>query len=217
MSGKPLLPRPCLMLVTEPHPNLVEVVKCGIAGGVNIVQLRSAVQTGEAACAVLDTAQQVDADVRGDTLLLINYWYWLVRKTDADGAHLPETGMFTVGSTRSSLPHSLIGQSVHTVASAINAEHNGADYLVAGTVYASQSHPELAPQGLEYLRAVCASVTIPVIAIGGITPARVAECIEAGAAGVAVLSPIMRVADPEAAARAYWNALQSAWEAKQCT
>ena len=73
----------------------------------------------------------------------------------------------------------------------------GVDYLIAGTIFASPSHPDIAHQGLDFLRAVCAAVTIPVLAIGGVTPENAGECLAAGAAGVAVLSALMRAADPQ--------------------
>ena len=63
------------------------------------------------------------------------------------------------------------------------AEGDGADYLIAGTIFASQSHPEIAPAGVEFLRQVCEAVSIPVLAIGGVTPENVGECIEAGRGG----------------------------------
>ncbi len=113
--------------------------------------------------------------------------------------------------------HKLVGQSVHSVSEALVSAQSGYEYLVAGTIFASQSHPDGQAQGLDYLRDVCAAVTIPVVAIGGITPDRVAGCIEAGAAGVAVLSPIMRADDPQLIAQDYRQALDSAWKAKQCT
>lgn len=202
------------MLVTEPHANLLEIVTQAIAGGVNVVQLRA--KDNNAIFDLFDAAWALNTDMRGDVLLLINYWYWLVRKTDADGAHLPENCMFTLGGVRANQPEYLLGQSVHSVDQAIVSASGGADYLIAGTIFASQSHPDVAPQGLGFLHDVCASVALPTLAIGGITPARVAECIEAGAAGVAVLSPLMRAADPEAVAGEYWRALQEAWKAKQC-
>ena len=81
----------------------------------------------------------------------------------------------------------LIGRSVHTVTEARHAEEDGgADYLIFGTVFPSAGKPEGHPiAGVEGLAAVCASVRLPVLAIGGVTVARVADVAAAGAAGIA--------------------------------
>lgn len=199
------------MLVTEPHRDLVDIVAAAVRGGVDVVQLRD-----KAAGPLEVTATALDLwDVtRPPTLLVVNgASVYTVRKS-ASGMQLSMTAC-----RETPLHHGqwLTGVSVHSPAEAQEAAQWGADYVVAGTVYASQSHPDVAPQGIEYLREVCASVSIPAIAIGGVTPARVAECVAAGVAGVAVLSPIMRAADPQAAAREYRQALDAAWKAIPCT
>lgn len=198
------------MLVTKPHPRLSDVVAQAVAGGVNVVQLRDKAATR---FDLVATALGLWDVTRPPTLLIINGAdNYAVRKA-ASGTQLSLAAFRAM-----SLEHkySLWGVSVHTVAEAREAEQIGADYLVAGMIFASQSHPHVAPQGLDFLRDVCASVTIPTLAIGGITPALVAECVKAGAAGVAVLSPIMRAADPQHTAQEYWRALQDAWKTKQC-
>lgn len=128
------------------------------------------------------------------------------------GVHLPE-GRLTVEATRRILsPGDLVGRSVHSVDAACEAAAQGVDYLVAGTIFASQSHPDRPPAGLGFLRDVCAAAPVPVLAIGGVTPQNLKLCLEAGAAGVAVLSPIMRATDPKAAAQAYRVALDGNWK-----
>lgn len=205
---KPTLPRPVLMLVTEPHPDLVDIVAAAVRGGVNVLQWRDKISSTSDA---FDAVWDIGAITLENTVLLINgaQYLGMIRRVDAQGLHLSADEAQKWLTAFGEKSDRLTGCSVHTVNEAVFAAASGADYLVAGTVYASQSHPDIAPQGVEYLREVCASVRIPVVAIGGITPARVQECMAAGAAGVAVLSPIMRTADPEAVARDYWNALQS--------
>lgn len=211
MSGRHVLLQPCLMLVTEPHPNLREVVGQALAGGVNTVQLRDkAAQRFE----LMATAQELRPLVQPPNLLIVNGDYGAVARAGADGTQMSRAPTRTIAADGG---RGLLGVSVHSAADAREAEQLGADYLIAGTVFASQSHSDVAPQGLDYLRDVCAAVSIPTLAIGGITPARVGICINAGAAGVAVLSPIMRADDPEAVAREYCLALDAAWKAKQCT
>lgn len=84
-----------------------------------------------------------------------------------------------------------IGVSVHAVAEATAAEAWGADYLIAGHVFATACKPGLPPRGIGFLAEIAAAVSIPVLAIGGITPARLADIRHTGAAGVCVMSAAM--------------------------
>ena len=90
-----------------------------------------------------------------------------------------------------------IGASVHALQEAIDAESQGADWVVFGPVYDTPSKRAYGPaQGLARLEEVARAVGVPVIAIGGITPERVAEVRAAGAAGVAVISAILEADSP---------------------
>lgn len=99
------------------------------------------------------------------------------------------------------LPQGWIGRSVHTEAEAEAAALEGADYLVAGAVYATSSHPGIAGGGPALIRAA-AEFGLPVIAIGGVTPQRAPELRAAGAYGVAAISALWRADDPAEAALA---------------
>lgn len=111
----------------------------------------------------------------------------IVLAAGAAGVHLPERDI-SVGAARSLLGERLVGRSVHTLESALRAEHDGADYVVFGPVWASPSHRETAPAGIEALAEVAHRLRIPVLAIGGVTTKqRVAECHAAGAAGYAAI------------------------------
>lgn len=90
-----------------------------------------------------------------------------------------------------------IGVSVHSLQEARNAEQTGASYLSAGHIYETDCKKDLPPRGLSFLAEVCRSVSIPVYAIGGIHPQNAKSCIEAGAEGVCLMSPLMRTKDPE--------------------
>lgn len=88
-----------------------------------------------------------------------------------------------------------IGRSVHDTTAARNAAHDGADYVIAGTTYASASHPGHAAHGPAFIGAVV-SVAPRVIAIGGITAERAVDVRAAGAYGVAAISGIWDASDP---------------------
>jgi len=76
---------------------------------------------------------------------------------------------------------------VHSLQSAVDAERDGADFVIFGPVWPSESHAGMPPQGLEALAAVARAVRIPVLAIGGVNEERIAECEAAGAAGYAAI------------------------------
>jgi len=180
-----------------------------VAGGVDLVQWRDKTNSPE----ILHRLAPSIKSAVGSALWVVNGPPALGK---SNGVHLSESRSATdfIANALDGM-NKLIGCSVHTVVNAKRAEANGAHYLVAGTIFASQSHPEVEPAGLGFLKEVCQAVTIPVLAIGGVTPGRVKGCIQAGAAGVAVLSPIMRAADPEAMAREFRQALDAAWEERQ--
>jgi thiamine-phosphate pyrophosphorylase len=102
----------------------------------------------------------------------------------ADGVHLGRTDE---GAERAKEHGLLLGLSAASLAEALEVAEL-ADYIGAGPVWATPSKPEPDPPiGLEGLREICAGVNVPVVAIGGIDPSNAAECIRAGAAGVAVI------------------------------
>ena len=87
-----------------------------------------------------------------------------------------------------------LGISVTKRREAAIAEYAGATYLGAGPIWETPSKPDAAPPiGLDGLRDICLSVSIPVVAIGGIDSSNAADCIRAGAAGVAVIRAIAEI------------------------
>lgn len=108
--------------------------------------------------------------------------------------HLPVT---MLPPRRDSVPGiARIGCSVHSRDEAVRAEDWGADYLIAGHIFATDSKAGRPPRGVDFLADVCRSVSIPVFAIGGLTPERMPAILNAGAAGACVMSQAMTAADP---------------------
>lgn len=105
---------------------------------------------------------------------------------------------------RDKFPTLKIGCSVHSLKEAEEKANAGANYIIYGHIYETNSKKGLKPRGVEALSKMTKSVSIPVIAIGGITPERALEVTKAGASGVAVLSYIFLAANP------YENAKQLA-------
>jgi len=111
----------------------------------------------------------------------------------ADGAHLGERSLPLVEACRFVRERSvgkpfLLGVSTHGVKFVQEAQANGADYAIFGPVFATPSKLQYGPpKGLEQLAAACKSVSIPVLAIGGISLENARDCVEAGAAGIAAI------------------------------
>jgi thiamine-phosphate diphosphorylase len=106
-----------------------------------------------------------------------------------------------------------IGWSAHDDGDVARAAADGADFVVLGTIYASASHAGAAPAGVASVAQAASIATVPIVAIGGITPARAAEVMAAGAYGAAVLGGVWHESDPAAAAAAYVAAMKAQTEA----
>ena len=105
----------------------------------------------------------------------------------AGGIHLTEGDLATVDARRLA-PDLLVGRSVHTAAGAQEAAAAGADYLVFGPIWTTPSHPDARGVGLDALREVAISVRpVPVLAVGGVDPARTERVMRTGAAGWAAI------------------------------
>lgn len=93
---------------------------------------------------------------------------------------------------RELLDFTVRGTSIHSVEEALWAQEHGAAYVTAGHVYETDCKKDLPARGLDFLREVCRAVSIPVYAIGGITPERMEEVKNAGAAGACMMSGYMK-------------------------
>lgn len=135
---------------------------------------------------------------------LINDRVDLVLATKAAGVHLRANSMPTQEARKCLGDGYLIGKSVHSVEEALQGEQDGADFVVLGPVYETPSKREYGPPlGIRVLHEAGRRCTIPVYAIGGLTPARVEHVMGAGAAGVAVVSSIFQAASPREAVATY--------------
>jgi thiamine-phosphate pyrophosphorylase len=110
----------------------------------------------------------------------------VVLASGAAGVNLPESDI-GAADARALLGRRLVGRSVHSIAAAQQAERDGADFVIFGPVWESPSHPGSPPTGVAALELVARAVRIPVLAIGGVTVERIAECHAAGAAGYAAI------------------------------
>ena len=115
--------------------------------------------------------------------------------TDADGVHVGQSDM-AAGKVRALIgPDKILGVSAQTVEEALLAEREGADYLGVGAVFPTGTKTDANAVSYDTLRDICAAVSIPVIAIGGITRDNVTELSGSGICGIAVISAIFAQKD----------------------
>jgi thiamine-phosphate pyrophosphorylase len=187
---------------------LERAVAAALDGGVNVVQLRErelpARELYELGCRLRRLTGKASA------ALVVNDRIDIAEAIGADGVHLGEKSL-SVPIARDLLTESLIGRSVHGVPGAVEAEQQGADYLLLGTIFASESHPGVTPAGPHLIRKVKTRVKAPVIAIGGITVENASQAIADGADGVAVIRAILGNSKPGQAAAKLTERVREAW------
>lgn len=179
-----------------------EIVAAAIEGGVDAVQLREKDRSARERYELGRELRTLTADA--GVPLLVNDRIDLARAIDADGVHLGQSDLPVAVAREQLGPDAIVGCSAWRVEEAREAERQGADYLGTGAVYGTSSKDVdaakdgIGPDGIE---PVVQAVSIPVIGIGGITHENAGPVLEAGAAGVAVISEITGADDPAAATR----------------
>jgi thiamine-phosphate pyrophosphorylase len=180
---------------------LLQNVEQCLRGGVRLLQYRNkiapvSVRTEQAA-RLADLCRDFGA------VFIVNDHVDLARQVDADGVHLGrEDGLIDYARTQLG-PHKLIGVSCYNeIAIARRAVAAGANYVAFGSVFASSIKPQAVQAPLRLLTEARASLSVPVVAIGGISLANAAAAIGAGADSVAVISGLFEQASVENAARA---------------
>ena len=204
---------PCLCLVADisvVNPNeLAPRISAAVAGGVGLVQLRAKELPGGK---LLSLTADLKAAIGEKAVLIVNERVDVAAAAGADGVQLGEDAL-PVHEARKLLQESaLIGRSVHSASSAAVATVSKADFLVVGTMYATDSHPGAVPAGPRLMRQISLSSNLPLIGIGGITPKNAVEVVKAGASGVAVIRSILGAMDPQAAAEELKEALNAAYK-----
>lgn len=189
---------------TRGRPLLDVVDECLVAG-LKAVQLREKDLTAGELYHLADSLLALAS--RAGARLFINDRVDVALAVGADGVHLAGHSM-PARVVRSKFPGiRLIGVSTHTLEEARAAEAGGADFVLFGPIYETPSKRDRPPQGTEPLARVAAELSIPVFAIGGVTPERVHELKSAGARGVAVISAILSADRPGRATKAFIESL----------
>ncbi len=192
-----------------------QIARQAIEGGADVIQLRDKNANGNA---FYETALRLRRLTREAGIpFIVNDRVDIALAVDADGVHvgagdLPaEVVRRLVGSQR------LVGVTVHGMEDARRAEQNGADYVGLGPIFDGRGiHPEPGePTGLELIRRVRDTLSIPIVAIGGISLQNVPAVIQAGANAVAAISAIVTASDITQRVREFVECIQKAKDASQ--
>lgn len=199
-----------LYAVTDRHwlgeRSLGEVVRESLEGGVTFLQLREKnLDEGrfyEEAVELQELAQTYGVP------FVVNDNVEIALRMNADGVHVGQSDM-EAGDVRALLgPDKILGVSAQTVEQAVLAEKRGADYLGVGAVFPTGSKDDADAVSLETLRDICRAVSIPVVAIGGITRDNISELAGSGIAGIAVISAIYAQPDIRKAAEKLMDSVE---------
>ena len=190
-----------LYAITDRHwlngASLYDQVEQTILGGATFIQVREKELDKED---FLNEAVEIQKLCKAHHIpFVINDNVEIARSIDADGVHVGQSDM-KAGDVRALIgSDKILGVSVQTVEQAVLAEKNGADYLGVGAVFQTGSKADADDVSHETLKAICEAVSIPVIAIGGITKDNVMQLAGSGICGIAVISAIFAQKDIYAA------------------
>lgn len=200
MCPLPPTRKPLLCYVTDRHglagaPDLankllVQKIEKAAKAGVDWIQIREKDLSGRG---LAEMAEQAKASAESGSAILINDRLDVACAVGALGVHLGEQSISPTEarrflSQRGAPENFIVGVSVHSLETAIQAEQADADYVIFGPVFATPSKAEFGqPQGVPRLQEICQRLVIPVLAIGGITLQNAKECLKAGASGIAAI------------------------------
>jgi len=177
-----------------PFPEMERTAREILGAGVRILQLRA---KGAGSKEVLAASRAVKkAAVEYGALFIVNDRVDIALLAGADGVHLGQEDIPLIEARRLLGPDSVIGVSTHDSTEARAAQEEGADYISFGPVFPTSTKKDARPpRGLELLREVRKAVTVPIVAIGGVTEDNAAGVLGAGADSVAVISEILLSGD----------------------
>jgi thiamine-phosphate pyrophosphorylase len=199
-----------LLVVTDRHQTkgrpLVPLLQRVLAAGTPAIQLRERDLSVRELLTLAREVQAVTALHRSQ--LLINDRIDVALTMEGAGVHLRSNSLPVPVARQLLGPQRLLGISVHSIEGAVQAESQGADYIVLGPIYETPSKQTFGPPlGIHVLEKACGMVRIPIIGIGGVTAVRAREMRRVGAFGVAVIAAILGATDVEYAARELLDAV----------
>ena len=196
---------------TDARTALLQKIAAMLSAGVDWVQIREKDLSAKDLVSLTRQALKLrttsSGEGRNGAPILVNDRLDIALAEGADGVHLGESSLPVsevkrLDELRAAGKTFLVGASCHSIESAKFAEREGADYVIFGPVFDTPSKAAFgASQGIDRLAQVCSSVSIPVLAIGGITIENAPDCFAAGAAGIAAIRLFQDSPDPAATIR----------------
>ncbi len=181
---------------------LIESVAQAITGGARIIQYRN--KHGDAQLRIRQAEALRICCTKLDALLIINDDLELAARVRADGVHIGQSDVGYAEARRVLGAAALIGVTCYnSLPQALAAQQAGADYVAFGRFYPSSSKPMASPATIDVLHQAAQQLSIPIVAIGGITPENGRPLLEAGADYLAVINGLFASSDISAAARRY--------------
>jgi thiamine-phosphate pyrophosphorylase len=186
---------------------VLDMVRAACAGGADVVQLRRKGDDGLETLRLAERCRAVAA--AAGVLFVVNDRLDVAMACDADGVHLGQDDL-PPDAARRLWPGRVVGRSTHSLAQALQAEREGADYAGVGPVYATPTKPGRPAAGLGFVAEAAARLSIPWFAIGGVDGDTLGEVLAAGARRVAVVRAVCDAHDVEAATRTLRRAVDRA-------
>lgn len=182
--------------------SLCEQVEAALKGGATMVQMREKSLTNDTVQDYLEEARSLRAlTERYKVPLIIDDNIKLALLCGADGVHVGQNDMDAAQARALLGSDKILGVTAKTVEQALKAQEQGADYLGSGAVFGTSTKADALPMTMERLGEICRSVSIPVVAIGGICLKNIGKLKGSGAAGAAVVSGIFGAEDIEGTVR----------------
>ena len=199
-----------LLVVTDRHQTkgrpLVPLLQRALAAGSPAIQLRERDLSARELVMLTREVQAVAASARSQ--ILLNDRIDVALALEGVGVHLRSNSLPVPVARQLLGPRRLLGMSVHAVEEAVQAESQGADYIVLGPIYETPSKQTFGPPlGIHTLEKACRLVRIPIMGIGGVTAVRAREMRRAGAFGAAVIAAILGADDIESTTRELLDAV----------
>lgn len=168
--------------------NILEQISAAVEAGIDLIQIREKHLAARELFELTERAAEITR--KSSTRLLVNDRADIAVGAGADGVHLTTQSLDAAVVRKAFGKDLLIGVSTHSLTEATAARQGGADFIVFGPVFETASKAQYGePAGLEKLAEVARALrSIPVLALGGITTANAAECLQSGAAGIAAIS-----------------------------
>ncbi len=183
----------------KPGQTLADVVKDVLNSGATFLQIREKELLGDAFEAEARELKALCTQRR--VPFVVNDSVEIAMRSGADGVHVGQSDIKGRDIRKIIGPDKILGISARTVEEARAAERSGADYIGVGAMFHTSTKQNAQAMPMERLREICRSVTIPVVAIGGIGLNNIEQLTGSGIDGVAVVSAIFAASDPAEATK----------------